>query len=54
MDYFKQVMSAEALKFLDLIMGRYQYKEIGGYVGSLRAPPRPRQASGRSSSPATP
>ena len=31
MDYFKQVMSAEAFKFLDLIMGRLnQYKEIGG------------------------
>jgi amidase len=37
MDYFEQVMSAEAFKFLELVMDHYQYKEIGGYMSSLGA-----------------
>jgi amidase len=37
MDYFKDVMSAEAYKFLELVMGHWQYKELGGYVNSLAA-----------------
>jgi amidase len=37
MDYFKQVMSAEAFKFIEMAMSNYQYKELGGYVASLAA-----------------
>jgi amidase len=37
MDYFEQVMSPEAFKFLDLVMQRFEFKELAGYVGSLAA-----------------
>lgn len=37
MDYFKQVMSPEAFKFLDLVMQHFEFKQLGGYVGSLAA-----------------
>jgi amidase len=35
MDYFKQTMSQEAFHFLELVMSKWQYRELEGYVGSL-------------------
>ena len=37
MDYFKQVMSPEAFHFIDLVMSKWTYRDLGGYVGSLSA-----------------
>ncbi len=37
MEYFKQVMAPEGYHFLELVMSKWTYRELGGYVGSLAA-----------------
>jgi amidase len=35
MDYFQDVMSEEAFRFIDLVMSRFRYRYLDGYVGAL-------------------
>jgi amidase len=37
MDYFKETMSQEAFHFLELVMSKWQYRELEGYVESIGA-----------------